>query len=114
MTATESTSRNSYLTPPCLVCGQPVPAGRSRTTCSDACRQAAWRRRHQPHAAPPDLPRAVPKKPSTVYECPECGGRLLGEQRCEPCGTFMMRIGRGGLSPCCDEPLTIDELLGTA
>lgn len=72
-------TRNGYVTPPCLVCGQPVPTGRTRTTCSDACRQAAWRRRHQPHAAaPPELPRSVPKKPSTVYECPECGERLLG------------------------------------
>lgn len=36
----------------------------------------------------------------------------IGEQRCE-CGSFMRRLGRGGLSPCCREPVTVDELLET-
>jgi hypothetical protein len=47
----------------------------------------------------------------TVYECDECATRLLGEQYCHDCATFMRRIGHGGLSPCCGEPVTVDELL---
>ena len=35
----------------------------------------------------------------------------MSDQRCADCGTFMHRVGRGGLCPCCDEPVTIDELL---
>src|SRR5205814_1504204 len=66
-------SRNGSVTAGCLVCGEPLPAGRARTTCSDACRQAAWRRRHQPALTPPPLPAGRPRKPTTVYECPACG-----------------------------------------
>jgi hypothetical protein len=104
-------SRNGSVTARCLACGDPLPAGRNRTTCSDSCRQAMWRRRHQPPVlTPPPLPPAVPRKPHTVYECPACDHRALGEQRCE-CGTFMRRIGFGGITPCCGEPATYDELL---
>jgi hypothetical protein len=35
----------------------------------------------------------------------------MSDQRCADCGTFMHRVGLGGLCPCCDEPVTIDELL---
>ncbi len=105
-------SRNVSVTDRCLVCAGPLPAGRPRRTCSDACRQAAWRRRHQPAAPVETLPTAQHRKDHTVYECPACDTRLLGQQRCE-CGTFMRRLGPGGLCPCCDEPVTIDELLNT-
>lgn len=103
-------SRNDPVTPACSICGGLLPAGRLRITCSDACRQAAWRRRHQPPVSPPALPPAQPRKPHTVYQCPNCDTRLLGEQRCD-CGTFMRRLGPGGLSPCCGEPVTFEELL---
>ncbi|SRR6266851_2542001 len=64
----------------CPACGQPfTPAGRRRW-CSDACRQAAWRRRHPapgPAAATPaDPPRAA--RDTTIYQCPECDERYLG------------------------------------
>lgn len=105
-------SRNGSVTAtPCVACGTPLPPGRPRTTCSDACRQTLWRRRHQAPVAAPDLPARQPRKPYTVYECDACGTRALGEQQCE-CGKFMRRVGTGGLSPCCDEPITFDELLG--
>jgi hypothetical protein len=39
--------------------------------------------------------------------------RAVGEQRCADCSVFMRRLGLGGLCPCCDEPVTVDELLGT-
>ncbi len=106
-------SRNGSVTDSCLVCGECLPAGRPRTTCSDRCRQAAWRRRHQP--SPPvieALPAFGPAKAHTVYECPACDTRYLGDQRCDDCNTWCRRLGPGGLCPCCDEPVTIGELLG--
>lgn len=104
-------SRNGYVTATCPVCQHPLPTGRARTTCSDACRQALWRRRHQlPTLTPPALPAKQPRKAHTVYECPNCETRLLGEQHCE-CGSFMRRLGPGGISPCCGEPITFEELL---
>lgn len=93
------------------MCGGPLPAGRPRTTCSDGCPQKAWRRRHQPVVVTPALPAAQPRKGHTVYACPECEARQLGSQFCEDCHTFMRRLGAGGLSPCCGEPVTFDELL---
>ncbi|MDQ2846114.1 MAG: transposase [Actinomycetota bacterium] len=83
--------------------------GRSR----DACRQAAWRRRHQPAPSTPVLPASRPRKPHTVYECPECEARLLGTQTCADCHTFMRRLGPGGSCSSCDEPITFHELLDT-
>jgi hypothetical protein len=106
-------SRNVCVTTSCAACGGPLPAGRARRWCSDACRQAAFRRRHQLAAEPSVLPPSRPRKQLTVYECPECGTRLVGGQRCEECRVFMRRLGTGGLCPCCDEPITVEDLLGT-
>ena len=104
-------SRNGSVTASCAVCGGTLPAGRYRSTCSDACRQKAWRLRHQPQSTAPPLPAARSSKDHTVYQCPDCDARLLGSQFCEDCRTFMRRLGAGGLSPCCGEPVTFDELL---
>src|SRR6266849_7408447 len=64
----------------CPACGQPfTPSGRRRW-CSDACRQAAWRRRHPapgPAAAGLPAPRR-PARDATIYQCPECDERYLG------------------------------------
>ncbi|MGH7429761.1 MAG: hypothetical protein ACREJ4_15600 [Candidatus Methylomirabilaceae bacterium] len=46
----------------------------------------------------------------TVYKCPACGIRAVGDQRCE-CGSFMSRVGLGGRCPHCDEPVAVDDLL---
>ncbi len=106
-------SRNGSVTDRCVVCEGPLPAGRPRRTCSDACRQTAWRRRHQrPSPGFETLPAPSRTKDHTVYQCPACDTRLLGEQRCE-CGSFIRRLGPGGLCPCCDEPVTFEELLNT-
>ena len=56
--------RNVSVTATCGVCGGPLPPGRARRWCSDACRQAAFRLRR---AAPRP---ALPAKADTVYECP--------------------------------------------
>lgn len=47
---------------------------------------------------PPELPTARPRRAGTVYKCAPCGTRLRGDQRCG-CGTFMHRIGLGGICP---------------
>lgn len=97
--------------PRCPVCARVFPPGGRRRFCSDACRQAAFRRRHLTSQAPSRrLPVRAPK-PLTVYECPTCGVRLLGEQRCAECGVFCRRIGPGGSCPHCDEPVAIADLV---
>jgi len=106
-------SRSGPVTPGCVVCGDPLPAGRARTTCSDGCRQRAWRLRHQPETTPPALRAARHPKDHTLDECPECEARLLGSQLCETCHTLMRRLGAGGLSPCCGQPITVDEPLNS-
>ncbi len=108
MPATSTTSPTGS-TVPCPRCGQHfTPVGRQRF-CSAACRQAAWRRRHPTPL--PVLPARTPR-PATVYECPACGARLLGEQRCPDCNVFCRRLGPGGRCPHCDEPVALTDLLG--
>ena len=93
-------SRDVSVTPPCGICGHPTPSERARRWCSPACRQAAYRRR-TPTAVTgvlPALPPAGSRRDRTVYACPACDMRLLGEQRCPDCNTFAVRLGAGG--PC--------------
>jgi len=100
--------RNVGVTIACPVCERPfTPVGRQRV-CSAACRQAAWRRR-QPTALPAMPARAT--RVATVYVCPSCETRFLGEQRCPDCGLFCRRVGPGGLCPHCDEPVALADLL---
>jgi hypothetical protein len=100
--------RNDGVTIPCPVCGLPfIPVGRQRV-CSGACRQALWRRRHgSPALALP--PRTAPA--TTIYECPSCETRYLGEQRCADCGTFCRKLGPGAPCPHCAEPVLLSDLL---
>ena len=94
----------------CPACGQPfTPAGR-RLWCSNACRQAAWRRRHHNPAPAAALP-APPSTDTTIYQCPACEQRYLGQQRCQDCGIFCRRIGPGGPCPHCDEPVAVNDLI---
>lgn len=53
----------------------------------------------------------VVAKAATVYQCPECEERYLGEQYCCDCGTFCRRLGAGGPCPCCGEAISVTELL---
>ena len=103
-------TRNDAAT--CPACGQPfTPAGRRRW-CSAACRQAAWRRRRPPATtAPAVLPPPPAARQATIYQCPNCDGRYLGQQRCDECGTFCRRVGPGGLCPCCGEPIAVSDLI---
>lgn len=100
--------RNDGVTIPCPVCGRPfTPVGRQQV-CSGACRQALWRRRHGSPA------RSLPPRTAvaaTIYECPSCETRYLGEQRCADCGTFCRKLGPGAPCPHCDEPVLLSDLL---
>ena len=109
----DTPSRNDNVTiktATCATCGQPFVRSGRRRHCSDACRQAAWRRRHQPAAPQPPVPPKGRRRAMTVYQCPSCDTRTLGEQRCEDRNTWMRAVGIGGLCPCCDEPVTVNEL----
>ena len=105
-------SRDANVTPPCGVCNAATPPGRARRWCSPACRQSAYRRRSDitttAFAAP--LSAAKSRREGTVYRCPTCDLRLLGEQRCPDCHTFAVRLGPGGPCPYCDEPVAVTDL----
>jgi hypothetical protein len=97
--------RDDTATTVCPVCGTAFePEGRRRF-CSTPCRQSAWRRRRSAPVEP------VVARSDTVYLCPSCEARYLGEQRCEECNTWCRRVGPGGLCPCCDEPVALADLL---
>jgi hypothetical protein len=104
-------SRDDPATMTCPVCRTRfTPTGR-QTYCSTPCRKTAFRRRHQHPPTTVVVPAARPRRQITVYECPACGERLLGDQRCQPCATFTRRVGIGGPCPHCDEPVCLTDLL---
>jgi hypothetical protein len=106
VTVTQDAVRNAYVTAVCGVCGSPLPTGRARRWCSNACRQAAFRIRQ---AAP--RPAQPAKIDSVYYECPSCKARYLGEQRCGKCNCWCRRLGPGGPCPHCDELLALTDFL---
>jgi hypothetical protein len=112
MTRPPTPSRDDPATTTCPTCQTPfTPTGRQRYCCTP-CRKTAFRRRHQdPPPTVVVVPAAHPTRQITVYECQSCGERLLGEQRCQQCGTFTRRIGIGGPCPHCDEPVALTDLL---
>jgi hypothetical protein len=100
----------------CPVCQATLASARARY-CSDACKQRAYRLR-QTDTVPVDLAALTADLRSrralvahTVYECPTCEARFLGDQRCPDCHVFCRRLGLGGLCPHCDGPVTLAELL---
>jgi hypothetical protein len=100
----------------CPVCQTTLTSTRARY-CSDACKQRAYRLR-RPDRTPLDLDALAADLRSrralvarTVYECPACETRLLGEQRCPDCHGFCRRLGVGGPCPHCDDPVTLAALL---
>jgi hypothetical protein len=100
------------VTASCPVCTRPLPPGRrSRLYCSEACRQAAWRRRHAATLQPPALASKQPRRPVSVYICPECEARYLGEQYGADCHVFCRTAGIGADCPFCGEPVGYDELV---
>jgi hypothetical protein len=90
----------------CPVCGSDFTVSGRRRYCSDACKQHAWRDRH---AVPPTPPRLAPA--DTLYICPECDTRYLGERRCPDCNLFTKRLGPGGPCPHCEEPVALIDII---
>lgn len=101
----------------CLVCGRALSSSRARY-CSHAHQQHAFRLRHQTTKLPDlqrlrqDLQRRGAVAAQTIYECPNCGERLVGERRCPDCHLFNRAIGLGGQCPECDTPVLLVDLLG--
>ena len=97
----------------CPACGQPFPRAGRRRWCSDACRQAGWRRRHQPPPSAAHAPVPAPgnARDHTIYQCGECDQRYPGEQWCHDCSRPCRRIGPGGPCPHCGEPIAISDLI---
>jgi hypothetical protein len=103
----------------CPVCTVPLTNPRARY-CSAACKQHAFRLRHhvplergdEQHLRE-DLRRRRVLAAHTVYECPLCGERLVGEQRCPECNRFCRALGVGGSCPECAHPILVADVLST-
>ncbi len=119
-TAVRYGSRYGSPTPPaaraCPLCAAPLPSPRARY-CSEACKQRAYRLRQAARTVP-DLPtlarelqRLRARVAHTLYECPTCGERYLGVQRCPDCQHFCRALGLGGACPHCDQFILAAELL---
>jgi len=112
MTDPATPSGDVSVTARCAACDGPVPAGRARLYCSPACRQDAYRRRHQPARPAVQLPARRSRRDGTVYACGSCESRYLGEQWCHDCNRPCQRLGAGGSCPSCEEAVLIEELTG--
>jgi hypothetical protein len=101
----------------CLLCGAPLHSARA-AYCSPGCKQRAYRLRQATPAAEATAARAAKLKrrqrlvAQTVYECPDCTERYLGERRCPDCNRFCRALGLGGACPHCDQLILAAELLG--
>ena len=47
----------------------------------------------------------------TIYACPDCDERFVGQRRCDDCGVFCRAIGLGGTCPDCDAVIVLRDLL---
>lgn len=95
----------------CPFCQNAFTPIRRQKYCTPACRQGAWRARHHPTPLPVVAPPPhTPRRQITVYECPNCSTRSLGQQWCPDCNQPALRIDYGGLCPHCDQPVTISDL----
>ena len=101
----------------CLLCNAPLSSSRA-IYCSAACKQLAFRLR-QRQAANPDvtlvrqqLKRQRLLAAHTIYECPSCDERFVGERRCPSCQLFCRALGVGGPCPECDQPILLSDLVG--
>ena len=102
----------------CPVCGCTPPGSRS-VYCKTACKQLAYRLRHQRQASVDpivlrkQLQRGRMLVAHTVYQCPRCDERYLGERRCASCQLYSRALGLGGQCEDCDHIMLLTELLGT-
>jgi hypothetical protein len=109
-------SHTASSSPMCLVCGVALSTPQQRY-CTRACQQRAYRLRHQqpvrlgPQPLRAELRRQQNLLQHTVYECPACETRAVGDQRCADCNTFTRRIGLGGSCPECDAVILLTDLI---
>ncbi len=104
----------------CPVCGSPLTQSLRAHYCSRACQQRAYRLRREP--APDQLVAGFTAElktrgaliEQTVYECPQCEERFLGERRCENCNLWCRKLGLGGVCVHCEDIVLVTELLGLA
>jgi len=111
-TAFAAPSGDVSVTARCVACAGPLPSGKARQYCSPACRQDAYRRRHQPPRPGVQLPPRRSCRDGTVYACGSCDSRYLGEQWCHDCNRPCQRLGAGGTCPSCEEVVLLEELTG--
>jgi hypothetical protein len=93
----------------CVICGNELTGRADKRWCSAKCRQRAWRQAKAAPAAPVAAPRC-----DTIYACPVCETRYIGEQRCPECNLWCRRVGPGGPCPHCDEPVAVQDIVPTA
>ncbi len=100
----------------CLTCAKPLISPRARY-CDDACKQRAYRLR-QLDSGTADLSKLAAElkrrgslAAHTIYECPSCETRFLGERRCGECNRFCRALGPGGACAHCGELLLVTDLL---
>ncbi len=85
--------RDGYATARCGYCNESLTGRGDQRWCSTRGRQRAWRASTTAPVAP-----VVVAKSDTVYECPSCEARYLG-QRCPDCNTWCRRLGPGHRLP---------------
>ncbi len=98
--------RYDSVTMMCPVCDSEFPATGRRRYCSSSCKQQAWRDRHALTSLPARAARA-----DTVYVCPSCDARYLGDRRCPDCNLFTRSLGPGAPCPHCDEPIALGDII---
>jgi hypothetical protein len=102
----------------CAACGARLTSIRA-TYCSLACKQLAFRRRHQRPvgsdvaSAQRQLESQRQRVAHTIYECPRCQERYVGERRCPECQLYCRALGLGGQCEECNHIILLAELLGT-
>ena len=102
----------------CPMCGRTVPLRGRGTYCGPTCRQRAFRlrRRAAKRLTLTELIDRLHRErrliAQTVYECPSCNERFLGQRRCGECNLMCRKVGLGGECISCAEILTIADLLG--
>lgn len=95
----------------CPVCATAFTPIRRQRYCTPACRQAAWRARRPTPPPSTVVPSRTHRRDNTVYQCPACDTRQLGQQWCHDCQRPCTRVDLGGLCPHCDEPVAISDIL---
>jgi hypothetical protein len=86
-----------------------------RSRAAISCSAYRLRRREPSASSEADLRHQLQRQrrltAHTVYECPSCGDRYVGERRCESCGLFCRSLGLGVHCSECDAPILLSDML---